>query len=208
MAARAPMPGPIPAPLTGVPFLKASHLQLGASRGVPQENSRPFSHVQFPPFWGDHRPTPAEPPRSGDVLGRSGAEGGRRCSETRLAFPEKPLQRVVPTLPPAPCIRMHADPRIRICSSAMRDSYPYPAAPPHNPPSPRCRRAVIEFFVETERKSHSLHQSTPPHIQHTRSTLLPGRVTHTGVRAPTLRAAWDPHTGTGGGPAQNRAANH
>lgn len=67
---------------------------------------------------------------------------------------------------------------------------------------------MIEFFVETERKSHSLHQSTPPHIQHMRSTLLPGRVTHTGVRAPTLRAAWDPHTGTGGGPAQNRAANH
>ncbi|XP_040509746.1 testis-expressed protein 45 isoform X3 [Gallus gallus] len=184
MAARAPMPGPIPAPLTGVPFLKASHLQLGASRGVPQENSRPFSHVQFPPFWGDHRPTPAEPPRSGDVLGRSGAEGGGRCSETRLAFPEKPLQRVVPTLPPAPCIRMHADPRIRICSSAMRDSYPYPAAPPPQPALPKVQESSDRVLCGDREKI-----TLPPSVH---TTSYPAHEVHPAARARHSHRGCDP----------------
>ncbi|XP_074421418.1 stabilizer of axonemal microtubules 5 isoform X2 [Larus michahellis] len=92
----------IPAPLTGVPFLKASHIQLGAERWAPGSARQPFSHTQFPPFWGVHRPPPAPPPCSGWVLSPrgGGGGGGGTCSETRLAFPERPLQPVVPFVPP------------------------------------------------------------------------------------------------------------
>ncbi|XP_042743157.1 LOW QUALITY PROTEIN: testis-expressed protein 45 [Lagopus leucura] len=137
MAARTP----IPARLAAVPFPWVSHPQPGAARGGPRDDGRPFSHLQFPPYWGHRRPTPAEPPRSGAVLGRSGAEGGGRCSETRLAFPERPLRQRSPGFAPAPCVRMHADPRVRICSSAMKDSFPCPEAPPPQPALPRAQQS-------------------------------------------------------------------
>ncbi|NXT26834.1 TEX45 protein, partial [Syrrhaptes paradoxus] len=119
----------IPAPLTGLSFLKASHLQLGDERWARGGARRPFSHSQFPPFWGVFRPPPAPPPRSGQVLGPAGAEGGESCSETRLAFPERPLPPVAPVVPPASHVRMHADPRIRVLASVTRDSFPCPHTP-------------------------------------------------------------------------------
>ncbi|XP_015741935.1 testis-expressed protein 45 [Coturnix japonica] len=162
--AQAPIPAQIPAPLTGIPFLKASHLQLGADRVVPQD-SRPFSHVQFPPIWGDHKPMPAELPRSGDVLNQSLAVGGAQCSETRLAFPEKPLQRLEPLPPPAPGIRMHADPRISVCSTTMRDSFPCHAASPTQPAIPKAqetRDRVICGDREKIRLPPSVHTTSYP----------------------------------------------
>ncbi|NWQ91710.1 TEX45 protein, partial [Burhinus bistriatus] len=124
----------IPAPLTGLAFLKASHVQLGTERWALGNARQPLSHTQFPPFWGVHRPAPAPPPCSGRVLSPAGAGGGETCSETRLAFPERPLQPVAPVLPPESHIRMHADPRIRILASATRESFPCPRTPLRRPP--------------------------------------------------------------------------
>ncbi|KAM6040207.1 LOW QUALITY PROTEIN: stabilizer of axonemal microtubules 5 [Theristicus caerulescens] len=123
----------IPAPLTGLPFLKASHFQLGAERWAPGSPRRPFSHSQFPPLWGVYRPAPAPPPRSGRVLSPTGADSGETCSETRLAFPERPLQPVAPVVPPESRVRMHADPRIRILASTTRESFRCPQTPLQRP---------------------------------------------------------------------------
>ncbi|XP_029889550.1 testis-expressed protein 45 [Aquila chrysaetos chrysaetos] len=130
----------IPEPLTGLPFLKASHLQLGDERRAPGSARRPFSHSQFPPFWGVYRPAPAAPPRSGWVLSPTGRDGGETCSETRRAFPEKPLQPVAPVVPPESCVRMHADPRIHVLSSATRESFPCPHTPLQRPPLPTAKK--------------------------------------------------------------------
>ncbi|NXE79701.1 TEX45 protein, partial [Cochlearius cochlearius] len=130
----------VPAPLAGLPFLQASHVRLGAERWAPGSARRPFSHSQFPPRWGVHRPAPAPPPRSGRVLGAAGGDGGETGSETRLAFPERPLQPVAAVVPPASCIRMHADPRIRVLASATRESFPWPRTPPRGHPPPTAER--------------------------------------------------------------------
>ncbi|XP_065508694.1 stabilizer of axonemal microtubules 5 [Caloenas nicobarica] len=119
----------IPAPLTGVPFMKASHFQLGAEPQAPVTARQPFSHSQFPPRWGVFRPPPAPLPCSGHVLGPPGGDSGETCSETRLAFPEKPLQPVAPFVPPESCVRMHSDPHVRVLTSETRDSFPCPQSP-------------------------------------------------------------------------------
>ncbi|NWH17837.1 TEX45 protein, partial [Grus americana] len=130
----------IPAPLTGLAFLKASHLQLGDERWASGSAHQPFSHTQFPPFWGVYRPAPAPPPRSGQVLSPAGGGGGETCSETRVAFPERPLQPVAPTVPPHSRVRMHADPRIHVFTSATRDSFPCPHTPLQRPPLPIAKK--------------------------------------------------------------------
>ncbi|NXH68854.1 TEX45 protein, partial [Hydrobates tethys] len=129
----------IPAPLTGLPFLKASHVQLGAERWAPGSARQPFSHSQFPPFWGIYRPPPPPPPLSGRVLSPMGGDGGETCSETRLAFPERPLQPVAPVAPPESHVRMHADPRVRVLASATRESFPCPRSPLQRPPLPTAK---------------------------------------------------------------------
>ncbi|KAM6369411.1 stabilizer of axonemal microtubules 5 [Pluvialis apricaria] len=130
----------IPAPLTGLAFLKASHVQLGAERWAPGSAHQPFSHSQFPPFWGVHRPLPAPLPRSGQVLSAAGGGGGATCSETHLAFPERPLQPVAPIVPPESRVRMHADPRIRVLTSVTRESFPCPHTPLQRPPLPIAKK--------------------------------------------------------------------
>ncbi|NXS42133.1 TEX45 protein, partial [Balaeniceps rex] len=130
----------VPAPLTGIPFLKASHFRLGAERWAPGSARQPFSHSQFPPIWGVHRPAPAAPPRSGWVLSPAGGGGGETCSETRLAFPERPLQPVAPVVPRGSGIRMHADPRICVLASATRESFPCPRTPLQRPPLPMAEK--------------------------------------------------------------------
>lgn len=130
---------PPSAPSTGGSVPQGSRLQLGAGCRVPEEAGRPFSHVQFPPFWGVHRPAPAAQPRSGDVLNQRLAAGRELCSETRLAFPEKPLEPVAPVVPPASCVRMHADPRIRVLTSTTRENYPCPDVSPQRPALPKAQ---------------------------------------------------------------------
>ncbi|NXJ68381.1 TEX45 protein, partial [Rostratula benghalensis] len=119
----------IPAPLTGIPFLKASHIQLGTKRWAPGSARQPFSHSQFPPIWGVHRPPPAPLPRSGQVLGLAGGGSGGTCSETRLAFPGKPLQPVTPFVSPKSHVRMHTDPRVCVLTSETREHFPCPHVP-------------------------------------------------------------------------------
>ncbi|NXW46173.1 TEX45 protein, partial [Nyctiprogne leucopyga] len=130
----------IPAPLTGIDFLKASHLRLGAERCVPESSRRSFSHSQFPPHWGVSKRAPATPPCSGRVLSPGGAGGGEVCSETRLEFSEKPLQPLAPVVPWDSCVRMHTDPRIRVLTSVTRDSFPCPPTAPRRQPLPTSQR--------------------------------------------------------------------
>ncbi|KFQ68356.1 Uncharacterized protein C19orf45, partial [Phaethon lepturus] len=131
----------IPAPLTGLPFLKATHVQLGAERCALASARQPFSHTQFPPLWGVYRPAPALPPRSGGVLSPTRGDGGESCSETRLAFPERPLQPVAPVGPPKSHVRMHADPRIRVFASVTRESFPCPHTPLPRPSLPTAKKS-------------------------------------------------------------------
>ncbi|XP_064325817.1 stabilizer of axonemal microtubules 5 [Phalacrocorax carbo] len=142
--AAAPVPAApvplIPAPLTGLSFLRASHVRLGTEGRAPGSARRPFSHSQFPPFWGIYRSAPAPPPRSGRVLSLAGADGGETCSETRLAFPERPLQPAAPVVPPESRFRMHADPRIRVLTSVTRESFPCPHTPMQRPPVPTAEK--------------------------------------------------------------------
>ncbi|NXF51967.1 TEX45 protein, partial [Oceanites oceanicus] len=130
----------IPAPLTGLPFLKASHVQLGDERWAPGSTRQPFSHTQFPPFWGVYRPAPAPPPPSGRVLSPAAGGGGETCSETRLAFPERPLQPVAPVAPPRSHVRMHADPRVRVLASVTSESFPCPRTPLQRTPLPTAEK--------------------------------------------------------------------
>ncbi|KAM6294816.1 stabilizer of axonemal microtubules 5 [Aegotheles albertisi] len=130
----------IPAPLTGPAFLKASHLQLGDERWASGTARGPLSHTQFPPHWGVQRPAPALPPCSGQVLSQAGGDGREPCSETRLAFPERPLQPAAPVVPLGSCVRMHADPRIRVLASATRESFPWPPTALQGPSLPAARR--------------------------------------------------------------------
>ncbi|XP_014808348.1 PREDICTED: uncharacterized protein C19orf45 homolog isoform X1 [Calidris pugnax] len=131
----------IPAPLTGIPFLKASHIRLGDERWAPESTRQPFSHSQYPPFWGVHRRPPASLPCSGQVLGPpGGGGGGGTCSETRLAFPEKPLQPVAPFVPPKSYVRMHTDPRIRVLTSETRERFPCPHLPLQRAPLPTAKK--------------------------------------------------------------------
>ncbi|KAM6310724.1 LOW QUALITY PROTEIN: stabilizer of axonemal microtubules 5 [Podargus strigoides] len=146
----------IPAPLTGRPFLKASPFQLGAERA-----QQPFSHTQSPPFWV-HRPRPAPAPRSGQARSSAGAGGGAACSETRLALPERPLQPVAPVVPRESAVRMHADPRIRVLTSAMRESFPCPHAPPQRPPLPGGKDRIPRGDREKIRLPPSVHTFSYP----------------------------------------------
>ncbi|KAM6041626.1 stabilizer of axonemal microtubules 5 isoform 1-T1 [Chlamydotis macqueenii] len=125
----------IPAPLTGLPFLKASHFRLGNEGWAPASSRQSFSHSQFPPFRGFHRPPPAPQPRSGQLLSSAGGGGGETCSETRWAFPAKSPQPVAPFLPMDSCVRMHADPRIHTLGSVMRESF-CPHTPVRRPTPP------------------------------------------------------------------------
>ncbi|NXJ95002.1 TEX45 protein, partial [Corythaixoides concolor] len=138
MAARA-VPA-IPAPLAGLPLPKAPRVQPGAERSVPPSACQPFSHSQFPPFWGFYRPAPAPPPRSGQVLTRARAGGWEACSETRQAFPERPLQPVASVVPPESAVCIHADPSVRILTSVTRESFPYPLPPLRPPPLPTAEK--------------------------------------------------------------------
>ncbi|NWR60587.1 TEX45 protein, partial [Bucorvus abyssinicus] len=130
----------IPAPLTGLSFLKASHIPLGAQRGAPGSTWQPFSHSQFPPFWGVHRPALALPPCSRQMLNPIRAVGGAPCSETRLAFQERPLQPLAAVVPPESHVRMHTDPRIRILTSETRESFPCPHSLTRRPPQTTAKR--------------------------------------------------------------------
>ncbi|NXI42221.1 TEX45 protein, partial [Galbula dea] len=130
----------IPGPLTGIPFLKATHIQLGDERWAPASAWQPFSHSQFPPFSEVCRQAPAGRPPSGGVLRAARDSGRKACSETRLAFPERPLQPVVPAVLPESHVRMHADPRILILTSATRESFPCPHTPLRRTPLPTADR--------------------------------------------------------------------
>ncbi|XP_010153199.1 PREDICTED: uncharacterized protein C19orf45-like, partial [Eurypyga helias] len=124
----------IPAPLEGLPFLKASHLKLGDERWARGAGHHSYSHSQFPPFWGVYRSVPAPRPPSGNVLKPRGDVGGEAFSETRLAFPEKPLQPVAPVVPLKSCVRMHTDPQIRVLTSEMKERFSYPHPSLQQPP--------------------------------------------------------------------------
>lgn len=123
---------PAPAALTGIPFLQASHVPLGAWQ--------PLSHAQFPPRWGFPKAAPAPPPRRGQVLSAARGGGGADCSETRLAFPERPLQPLAAVVPPGSRVRMHADPRIRVLAAETRERFPWPRSPPRARPRPAAGR--------------------------------------------------------------------
>ncbi|NXK09087.1 TEX45 protein, partial [Herpetotheres cachinnans] len=162
----------IPAPLTGLPFLKASHVQLGAERWAPGSASQPFSHSQFPPYWGVYRPAPAPPPCSGRVLSAAWVDGGEACSETRMAFPKRPVQPVVLALSPQSHVRMHADPSIRVLTSATRESFPCPAIPLQRPPPSTAKkqkdnipcgdREKIRLPTSIYTSSYPAHEIQPP----------------------------------------------
>ncbi|NXF32698.1 TEX45 protein, partial [Nyctibius bracteatus] len=126
----------IPTPLTGERFLKASHFKLGNERSVPASAWQPLSHSQFPPLSGVLRPAPIPQPCGGQVLSSGWWDRRDTCSETRLAFPERPLQPIVRVATPKSHIRMHTDPRIRVLTSTMRESFPCPPTPLQRPHPP------------------------------------------------------------------------
>lgn len=119
----------IPAPLTGPASLKATHVRLGDERWAPGSAWKSLSHTRFPPHFGVHRRPPAPLPCSGQVLGSAGDGLGETRSETRRAFPERPLRPSAPFVPPKPGVRMHMDPRVCVLTSETRECFcPQPAA--------------------------------------------------------------------------------
>ncbi|CAM9770165.1 unnamed protein product [Bubo scandiacus] len=150
----------IPAPLTGLPFLKASHFQLGAAR-----REAPVSHFLTPssPLSGGF--TGRRRPRHGQGLGSAGGDGGETSSETRLA-----------TGGPS------CSPRVAY-PHAHRPLHPCPELPlsPHPPsetPLPTAKKWKDKIPCGN-RKSGSLHPSTPSCTRHRRSSPLPGHGTRT-----------------------------
>ncbi|NXQ82868.1 TEX45 protein, partial [Nyctibius grandis] len=126
----------IPAPLTGIPFLKASHFQLGNDRRAPASAWQPWSHSQFPPLRGVFRPAPVPLCSSGQVLSSGWGDSRDTCSETRQAFPERPPQPVTRPATPKSHVRMHMDPRIRVLTPTTKESFPCHPTPPRKPHTP------------------------------------------------------------------------
>ncbi|XP_077698121.1 stabilizer of axonemal microtubules 5 isoform X3 [Eretmochelys imbricata] len=127
----------IPAPLTGIPFLKASHFQIGFDHR-PQGNvvESPF-RTDFPPLWGSYKPGPILLPNSKDVLNQDMDKAKETWSETHLAFPVRSLEPKPKVCPPESHLRMHADSQTKIFTSAARESYPWPDVILQRPASTR-----------------------------------------------------------------------
>ncbi|XP_067417185.1 stabilizer of axonemal microtubules 5 isoform X2 [Emydura macquarii macquarii] len=116
----------IPAPLTGTPFLKASHFQIGFDHR-PQGNvvESPF-RTDFPPLWGNYKPVPILPPNSKGVLNQDMDKARETWSETHLAFPVRALEPMSKICPPESHLQMHADSQTKMFTSTARESYPWP----------------------------------------------------------------------------------
>uniref|UniRef100_A0A8C8VKR8 Testis expressed 45 n=1 Tax=Pelusios castaneus TaxID=367368 RepID=A0A8C8VKR8_9SAUR len=116
----------IPASLTGIPFLKASHFRTGFDHR-PQGNvvESPF-RTDFPPLWGCYKPVPILPPNSKGVLNQDMDKARENWSETQQAFPGRSLEPVPKICPPESHLQMHADSKTNIFTSVARESYPWP----------------------------------------------------------------------------------
>ncbi|XP_075759058.1 stabilizer of axonemal microtubules 5 isoform X1 [Pelodiscus sinensis] len=127
----------IPAPLTGIPFQKASHFQLGFDHR-PQGSvvESPF-RTDFPPLWGNYKSNPILPPSSKGVLNQDMDETRETLSETCRAFPVKPLEPKLQICPPESHLQMHADSQIKILTPTSRDNYPWPDVTLQAPTSTR-----------------------------------------------------------------------
>ncbi|XP_074834688.1 stabilizer of axonemal microtubules 5 isoform X2 [Carettochelys insculpta] len=127
----------IPAPLTGIPFLRTSHFQIGFDRR-PQGSvvESPF-RTDFPPLWGNYKPEPVLLPSSKGVLNQDINKVWETCSETHLAFPVRSLAQKPKICPPESHLQMHADSQAKIFTSAARESYPWPDVTLQGPASIR-----------------------------------------------------------------------
>ncbi|KAM9111838.1 stabilizer of axonemal microtubules 5 [Pangshura tecta] len=127
----------IPAPLTGIPFLKASHFQIGFDHR-PQGNvvESPF-RTDFPPLWGSYKPDPILLPNSKGVLNQDMDKARETWSETHLAFPVRSLEPKPKICPPESHLQMHADSQTKIFTSTARESYPWPDVMLQGPASTR-----------------------------------------------------------------------
>ncbi|XP_042717946.2 stabilizer of axonemal microtubules 5 isoform X1 [Chrysemys picta bellii] len=127
----------IPAPLTGIPFLKASHFQIGFDHR-PQGNvvESPF-RTDFPPLWGSYKPDPILLPNSKGVLNQDMDKARETWSETHLAFPVRSLEPKPKVCPPESHLQMHADSQTKIFTSTARESYPWPDVTLQGPASTR-----------------------------------------------------------------------
>ncbi|XP_050790443.1 testis-expressed protein 45 isoform X5 [Gopherus flavomarginatus] len=127
----------IPAPLTGIPFLKASHFQIGFDHR-PQGNvvESPF-RTDFPPLWGSYKPDPILLPNSKGVLNQDMDKTRETWSETHLAFPVRSLEPKPKICPPESHLQMHGDSQTKIFTSTAKESYPWPDVTLQGPASTR-----------------------------------------------------------------------
>ncbi|XP_043358711.1 testis-expressed protein 45 isoform X2 [Dermochelys coriacea] len=127
----------IPAPLTGIPFLKTSHFQIGFDHR-PQGNivESPF-RTDFPPLWGSYKPDPILLPNSKGVLNQNMDKAKDIWSETHLAFPVRSLEPKPKVCPPESHLQMHANSQTNIFTSTARESYPWPDVTLQRPASTR-----------------------------------------------------------------------
>ncbi|KAM9516258.1 uncharacterized protein ACIB01_017992 [Guaruba guarouba] len=162
----------------------------GAARALPVLPAR---------CWCCPRPARALPSRRRPMSGGGGpvlrsAAGGERepRSETRRALPERPLRAAAPFVPPQPGVRVHTDPRVCVLTSGTGALLC--AARRGDPRCPGPGDGRTTFAAETGGKSDSFHPSAPSRSQRMRSSLLPGRGTHTGDVIPLLKGMDSPIT--------------
>nr|XP_014351290.1 PREDICTED: uncharacterized protein LOC106705809 [Latimeria chalumnae] len=122
------VPTLIPAPITGVEFLKGSHFQLNENPSVTQSCQKSMMKTHYIPFSGYLKPAIIPPPKPADIFHPEN-KIYERISETSQAYSERhdATNAAVPASSFfATHFKMHSDPSLRKVSSSYNVDYTAP----------------------------------------------------------------------------------